>query len=345
MDKKTIKVKFIGFDPKDGNPLDFILFKNTTISSKYDFEVSEEPEFVFYQPFFRLCDLCKYENAVKIFITGEPLHPDLNFFDYHFGFDNNPTNERTCYFPHFLWDYNGLTDINYDEAKEIIKKKEHFCDFIYGHEIQDELRKHYFDLLNSYKRVEAAGKYLNNQELGKTVHYEFNNPSKLELQNKCKFSLCIQWVDFPWFINEKIIHSFKANEIPIFYGTETVKDIFNPKRFIFINDFNNDEELLQRIIELDKDDEKFAKVLSQPIYNEKGYDKKVLNNAISFLDKILSSGKIVRNQQYGPNLFLKQIKEYEHYQRYSNIFVLRFMRKVKSFFRKTRKRNNKNGNK
>lgn len=334
--KKKVLVKFIGFDPKDGNPLDFILFNNDFIKGKYEFVESDNPNFVFYQPFFQLSDLCKYENSVKIFITGEPLHPDLNFFDYHFGFEND-NSDRTCFFPHFLWDYNGLTDINYDEAREIVKGKNFFCDFIYGHEIQDNLRKRYFYLLNSYKRVEAAGKYLNNQESGKTVHYEFNNPSKLELQNKCKFSLCIQWVDFPWFINEKIIHSFQTNEIPIFYGTETVKRIFNPKRFIFINDFKSDDELLKRIIELDEDDEKFARVISEPIYNEKNYDKKIFQNAIKFLDNILSNGKIVRNQQFGPNLYLKQIQKYEKHERFYNAFVFRVLRKL--FIIKRKKEN------
>ena len=338
MDKKIIKVKFIGFDPKDGDPLSFILFKNELISSKYIFQLSENPEFVFYQPFFQLSDLSKYDNAVKIFITGEPLHPDLNFFDYHFGFENDKNSDRTCFFPHFLWSYNGLGDISYKEAKEIVNRKKYFCDFIYGHEIQNNLREHYFNLLSSYKRVESAGKYLNNQESGKIVHYEFNNPSKLELQKKCKFSLCIQWVDFPWFINEKIVHSFEANEIPIFYGTETVKQIFNPKRFIFINDFKNDKELLNRIIELDNDDEQFARILSEPIYNEKDYDEEVLNNAVNFLDKILASRKIVRNQQYGPNLFLKQIKEYENFKRYYDFLPFRILRSVKRLFHKEKKK-------
>lgn len=342
--RKIVKVKFLGFDPKDGNPKDFILFNNEFIKDKYDIIESDEPQFVFYQPFFELSDLCKYNDSIKIFITGEPLHSDLNFFDYCFGFDNEISNDRICFFPHFLWDYNGIKSLTLKQAKTIVSKKEHFCDFIYGHEIQSNLREHYFNLLNAYKRVESAGKYLNNQEDGHIVHYEFNNPSKLELQKKCKFSLCIQWVDFPWFINEKIVHSFQANEIPIFYGTETVKQIFNPKRFLFIKDFKTDDDLLKKIIELDNDDDKFSEILSESIYNEHDYDKKVLDNAITFLDNILSSGKIVRNQQFGPNLYLNQIQEYERYKRFYNYKFFRALRKIRNMLSvQKKKRKHKHG--
>lgn len=311
-DKKLIKVQFYGFDKADGNPLDFILFNNPVIKEKYDLIIDKKnPDYVFYFTYFNLKDLVKHNNAVKIFVTGEPIASDLNFFDYYIGCENNPDNDRIHYFPQFLWFLDNL-DV-YKTNKSPIgysENKKYFCDFIYRHEVEGKnSRKHYFDLLSSYKRVESCGTYLNNQIDKTVVGYHNSDNSKFAFQQKCKFSLCLQTLtDYPWFINEKILHSTFNGTVPIFLGPKETKLIFNPNRYIDIRDYKNDEELLNKIKELDQDDSKYLKMLNEPIFNDPNFVNNSRNEIIKLIDNIFSKKEIKRNSVDGATNYLNQLE-------------------------------------
>lgn len=301
MSKKSVKVKFIGFW-SDFDHTSFPLFSNLLIKSKYKLIVSDDPDFVFFGCFGLFADYVKaYPNAVKIFIITEPASPDFVFFDYCFGFERYDFGDRYIFYPSSLYE----TIINNNNEKVVDRL--YFCDFIYRHETNNSLRKHYFDLLSSYKRVESCGTYLNNQENKMTVKYDNGNLSKYNFQKKCKFSLCIQDTNYPWFVNEKITHSINAGSIPIFYGPKEVKYYFNPNRFIFIDDYLNDEELLKRIIEIDEDDSLFNAIVSEPAFIQKDFQLETLNKAYEKLDIIFQEKKIVRETQYVSKMWIKQL--------------------------------------
>jgi len=98
-----------------------------------------------------------------------------------------------------------------------------------------------------------------------------------------KFSLCYENSVTPGYHTEKLLHGMVAGNIPIYYGDKTVEQDFNPKRFINAVDMS-DEELLERIIEIDESDKLYNEMLSQPIF-----DKEVsLDSVRKFLYEALS---------------------------------------------------------
>lgn len=338
-----LKIKFSNWWVDNVNPNEFgpIFFDNPYLKANgIKLIESNEPDIIIYGTYYDfISSACSDgKSAIKVLFITEPISPDFILFDYCIGFEPLSFGDRYCYYPDFV--YSPGTDIknvSFDEAKGILKKKELFCDFIYSHDGIDVSRKRYFDLLNSYKRVESAGTYLNNQQNDAVVDFRDNgDTSKYKLQEKCKFSLCVQSIDKDWFINEKIMHVIKANSIPIFWGTEKIKEIVNHERVIFINDYKNDEELLNRVKEIDNNDELYCKIISTPLFKDQGFQDKTIDNACRFFYKICCSRKKYL-LDYGKefeikNRLLTHRKAFNFYQKKKKSLFRRTPLKILRFF-------------
>ena len=79
---KKIKIKFCKYDPKDECSYSHYILQ--ILKKYYEVEISEDPEYLFYNE-------SDYEHlnydCIKIFYTGENIHPNFNFCDYALGFD------------------------------------------------------------------------------------------------------------------------------------------------------------------------------------------------------------------------------------------------------------------
>lgn len=294
----VIKVKFSNWWAKDINLSDFgpvfvnnPYFKKTNIN----IEISNDPDFIIYGTYGDFISAACLDNckAIKILFITEPISADFMLFDYCIGFDPFSYGDRYCYYSDFLYSPGAhIKTISYYKTKELLRKKEDFCDFIYSYDGGDVSRKKYFYLLNSYKRVEAIGTYLNNQPDNHVVDFRTEGDvSKYDFQAKCKFSLCIQPTDKEWFANEKIMHVIKANSVPTFYGTEKNKEIINEDRVIFINDFKTDKDFLNRIKEIDSNDDSYCKIISTPLFTDEEYQERVIDNECRFINDIFVSKK------------------------------------------------------
>lgn len=94
---------------------------------------------------------------------------------------------------------------------------------------------------------------------------DFHDESKVNFQRKCKFTLCFESTRHYGFVTEKITDAFYADTIPVYYGSPTVTEIFNRNAFINVADFASFDEAMERIIQLDQDDEAYIEMMSQPI--------------------------------------------------------------------------------
>ena len=63
---------------------------------------------------------------------------------------------------------------------------------------------------------------------------------------------------------EKILTSFRAHTIPIYWGDPGIENIYNPKAFINCNKYSSIDEILNIIKEIDNDDEKYIEMVTQP---------------------------------------------------------------------------------
>ena len=149
-----------------------------------------------------------------------------------------------------------------------------YCpNFIARHESEGNIRGDFFKKLCQYKRVESPGSYLNNMPGGAVV--DWLDGSKTEFQRKCKFTLCFESTLHYGFVTEKIMDAFYADTIPVYYGSPTVTDIFNKDAFINCTDYPSFDAVIEKIKELDQDDEKYLQMLRQPILVDPDYPREL----------------------------------------------------------------------
>ena len=252
---KTIKINFV--DPPCENPKENFFVK--LLSSKYNVEISDKPDYLFYDVF---GNSHHDYDCVRIFYTGENVVPNFNYCDYALGFYHIDFEDRYMRLP--LWRiYEGalrpfLDKSNIDESAA----KRKFCAAVISNAKQtDGFREAFFDKLNTYKEIASGGKYKNN--VGGPVE------DKIAFQKDYKFSLAFENVAAPGYCTEKIVESFASHTIPIYYGDETVVRDFNPKAFINCNDYKSMEEVIERIKELDNDDAAYLEMLKEPVFSNK----------------------------------------------------------------------------
>ncbi len=277
---KTIKVKYVGF----WDTYDFrVEIFHRILSKHYEIIESEDPDYIICSMFGEPYEYCQYPQ-VRIMFSGENYIPDLNLVDYAISPYPIRYLDRYGYCPICLDNMGHCAELQYknrEYSDSILDEKEYFANFIASHESENGIRGDFFKKLCEYKRVESPGTYLNN--MTEPVILSHLDGSKIAFQRKCKFTLCFESTKHEGFVTEKITDAFYSDTIPVYYGSSTVKDIFNPKAFIDCSDYPSFEAAIEKIIELDQDDEKYLEMLRQPIFVDPKFPKKTVADLEQFL--------------------------------------------------------------
>lgn len=306
---KSIKVKFVGFTDC---PLEPAAFYNI-LNEEYDLVETEEPDYIFCSIFGKMYEYLNYPQ-VRIMYIGENFIPDFNFIDYALLPYDLKLYDRCFYYPSFSNNYKYTLEMEKNKRDynfDFLKEKQYFANFITSHESEYNIRGDFFKELSKYKRVESPGTYLNNMPNGETV--KFNTDSKKQFQRKSKFSLCFESTKHNGFVTEKIMDAFIAGSIPVYYGSETVTEIFNPKAFINCNDFNSFDDVIKRIVELDNNDDMYLEMLSQPILVNPNFSTELYSNLKQFFTNIFEQPLeqcYRRSRVYSPYVYEKRISKY-----------------------------------
>ena len=81
-----------------------------------------------------------------------------------------------------------------------------------------------------------------------------------------------------------------VNSIPIYWGSDFVNQDFNPKSFINASNYENDEALIEKILDLEKDKEKYVELLRQPCFKNNEFPDYVRpKSVLKFLNQVLNS--------------------------------------------------------
>ncbi len=267
---KTIKINFAGFW-KELSPEPSGNLFSKILSERYNVEISEHPDFLFCSPLGDPYEYLKYDNCVRICFTGEPLPADFILFDYMIGFDFLEFGDRYMRYPYCIYQWDGIKHfrkpLTEEEATNILKSKTKFCNFIYSHSSKESRREEILTALNSYKTVDSAGTFLNNQPNGNSVR----GATKFEFLQKSKFTICGESISYPGFTTEKIIHSFNNCSIPIYSGDPLIEKVFNSKAFIHCSRNTPISEIVDRVREIDENDKLFIQMLMEPITIDPDY--------------------------------------------------------------------------
>ncbi len=261
---KKLKIKICDYDPKVA--VSFGRFFLRHLESRYEVELSDNPDYIFFYE--RSDEHLKYPKAIRIFFTGENVHPDWNLCDYAISFDKLQFGDRhfrlplymsaTFYNPTDIQEAGDLTFENVSPmSKEELSQKTDFCSFVYSNSLADPKRKELLDVLSSYKKVNSGGKYLNN--VGGPV------AQKLAFERKHKFSIAFENSSRDGYTTEKLPAALAARTIPIYFGNPNIGLEFNTRRFINIHDFPSFEAALERIKEIDQNDDLYLQIINEPI--------------------------------------------------------------------------------
>ncbi len=271
-------------EDNQGLPLNYII---NLLKRKYYVKITQDnPDYLIYNVFG--CNHLdeKYKNSIKIAFFSENQIPDFNTANYAVSQYHIHYLDRYFKFPYFL-NYLGL--FKYSDYKKIKKEvlnkdiRKKFCAaVITNYQFTDYFRLDFINELSKYKTVDMGGKYKNN--VG-------NVENKIEFLKSYKFSIAMENTEGNGYITEKIIESFLAGTIPIYYGDYMADEFINPKSFILITGEKDMKKKIEYIIKIDKNDDLYRKILKEKIFNDENILKKTKKEYADFLLNIFEQDK------------------------------------------------------
>ncbi len=255
--KKIIRLDFCDFGANFYKELNFFY---ALLRERFEIHLCSQPDFLIYS---HNGDEHRMHDCAKIFYSVEAIRPNFRECDYAltcFNIDD----PRHLRFPHYIWDGRGEDLIKQpDEAVRMLPLKKKFCGFVVSSPGPQERIK-FFEKLSRYKRVDSGGRVLNN--IGGPIPGGY--PGKLEFLKAYKFNLAYENASVEGYTTEKLFEAMKARCVPIYWGNPRINEEFNPRSFLNRADFASDEALIERIKQIDEDDNLLADYLSQPYYHD-----------------------------------------------------------------------------
>lgn len=249
-------------------------------------------EFVEDNPDYIIIDVFGYRNktfnnsinkAIKIAIFTENKIPDLNEADYALGQSHLNYLDRYFKYLNLIYlNYKPIDEIRKNFLKNNINRKK-FCAAVISDInpiFSNNFRLRFIDELNKYKRIDMGGGYKNN--VGGKVK------NKIQFLSSYKFSIAMENTEGDGYVSEKIIDSFLAGTIPIYYGNYNVDEYINPKSYILIKGEEDIKKKIDLIIEIDNNEDKYLSMLKEKVILDKHVSEKVISELQLFLINIFS---------------------------------------------------------
>jgi len=258
-------------------------------------------------------------NVKKIFISGEAnpgyhSHLTRGENNYVLGYEHIE-HDRYLRFPTYVLDAyvlhneGGLFENKFGwltqkrDARQIFYTKKYFCSIVQNSFNED--RKKLCDIIEKKYWIKASGAFKNTvspeETLNTSQYHNYSNPNyigkidglvyrdKIKFFEDCFFNIAFQYTDTDHLTQEKIIHAFAANTIPIFWGNRFIENEgFNPDSFVNCHKFQSLEDVFSYLDELINDKTKMVKMLGEPFFIDNKlpiyFDEEYLLN---FLEKII----------------------------------------------------------
>lgn len=234
------------------------------LKKNYILDEDSYPDYVFtYVPVggMKGYEYAHYKDAVIIFVQNENVFPDFYCFDYAIGMDSALQYGNRYFYLDIMLSasvtrnaYTRMLTKHENVTPDMAKRK--FCGMTVSnlHNAAEE-REKIFYLLSEYKKVESGGKAHNN--VGGPVK------DKLDFESRHKFTIAFDNIE-NGLVQEKIGMAFAAGTVPIYWGNPNVTEIYNEKAFINCHAFDSFEDVLEKVKEIDADDEKYLSMLREP---------------------------------------------------------------------------------
>jgi hypothetical protein len=207
-----------------------IIALTRAIRKNYDIEWSDNPDFI-------LCghlgyDFAKYD-CVKIACIHECIYPNLNAYDYAILFSTDVYGNRIFHGKACITNllFKNSYDNNFNRDKfsyeDLLLIKGGGAQVV-SNGMANPIRDEFFYKFSEYKQVASGGMHLNN--VGGRVSNEH------EFLKKYKFSFALEPAQ-NYMPGEKLLQSFGAHTIPIFFGHPEVCKEYSTKAFVNFYDY------------------------------------------------------------------------------------------------------------
>lgn len=269
----TLRLAFADFWPRFKPRENYFV---RLLSEAYQLEFCDAPDLLIYSCFGK-----SHRNyrCRKIFFTGENTRPNFRECDFALTFDHigRPEHYRL---PLYGWygDPAALVKRNVN-PEEILRSKTRFCNFVFSNR-KGHMRNRFFELLSKYKRVDSGGRWLNN--IGGPI------ADKQAFLRDYKFTIAFENGSHPGYTTEKLVQPMFENSLPIYWGNPLVHLDFNTRSFVSYFDHGNLSDLVDRVIEIDRDDALYMKYFSEPWYHNNQVNHFVRpENVLRFLKRAI----------------------------------------------------------
>lgn len=293
----------------DSDNPDIVLYSNLSFNDKeIDFYTKKH-----------IRSVASYPVSVKkIFISGEARPDYIGHISkenhYALGYEHI-VNPKYLRFPTYVLDAyvlhneGGMFQDNFSwiisprNIDNIFNNKKHFCSIVQNSFNED--RKILCDLIEKKYWIKACGNFKNTvppgQELNMMKYHNYTNKEyigkidgltykdKVNFFSDCYFNIAFQYTNTDYLTQEKIIHAYAANTIPIFWGNKYIEEEgFNPDSFINCHRFSNFEDIFVYIDSIYHDKNKLKNMYKEPIFiNNKLPEYFDTEYLLSFLEKVI----------------------------------------------------------
>jgi alpha(1,3/1,4) fucosyltransferase len=251
------------------------------LQQRYEVELSDKPDILIYCCYGSK-EMFRRHSCRRVFYTSENLRPNFADCDYAFTFDyhDHPNHYRLPQYA-IHCDVDKLVKPATYDPQKILAEKTRFCNFVYSNRYC-RFRNAFFHELSKYKHIDAGGRLFNN--VGGHVK------DKFEFIRQYKFTIAFENSSQPGYTTEKIGQPMLMNSLPLYWGNSLVHRDFNPDSFLNYFDYGSPRAFIERIIEVDRNDDLYCQYLSQPWFAGNRPNAFVdKQNVLAQFEKILNS--------------------------------------------------------
>ena len=223
----------------------------------------------------------------KIYYTGESIAPNFRECDYSLTFDIDDYEGRNFRLPLWILQIDWYNKVNYGNPEFVLpldqirsnkwidRPRSRFCVGVFN---QDKLNNRipFMRKISQYKPVSIYGKLSGNWFYGESHKYE--------ILSDHKFTMCFENGLYPGYHTEKLFHAKTAGCIPIYWADSNLELDFNPKCCLNLFNFDTLDDLVEKVIEVDRSENIYKQILNEPLFDK----QPSLEKYYSFLKKVMS---------------------------------------------------------
>ena len=151
-----------------------------------------------------------------------------------------------------------------NRSKDVVASKTKFCNFIYTNAMAHPCRDALYFAISKYRHEDSLGRQLQNCDACDSRDAVDFEARSVLVKQPYKLSVAAESAFVKGYVSEKILTSYLAYTVPIYWGGPDIEVEFNPKAFINANTLD-DYKILKRIRELDMDVGLWEEMVSQPL--------------------------------------------------------------------------------